>query len=179
MSEYPMANDAKSFFEKLSGVKRVNDDEDTDAEEEIAMRVLNDAAPPADEEDDEKESSDDEESAPEFLEEAEGQLTVDVYETPNHFVIKSAVAGVAEDKLDIAISSESVTIRGNREHEEKVKDQKYYVQECYWGRFARSIILPQEIDPDKAAASLKNGILKIMLPKINKGKTKKLKIKFE
>ncbi len=167
-----MDKDAKSFFEKLSGVKRTTEDDDDD----IAMPIVDEA----DTENAGESNSDSEESTVDFFEEAEGQLAVDVYETPNNFVIKSAVAGISEDKLDIAISSESVTIRGNREEEKtKEKDQKYYVQECYWGRFARSVILPQEIDPDKSTASLKNGILKITLPKINKGKTKKMKIKFE
>ena len=112
-------------------------------------------------------------------EDEEGQLTVDVYETPNSFVIKSAVAGVDSDNLDISMTNEAVTIKGERSSEEKVKTDNYLHRECYWGRFSRSIILPQEIDPDKAKAQLKNGILRIELPKINKTKSKKLKVKFE
>ncbi len=63
--------------------------------------------------------------------------------------------------------------------EQKIKTGDYIHQECYWGRFSRTIILPQEIDPDKVQASIKNGVLKITLPKINKSKTKKIKVKFE
>ena len=157
-----MDKESKSFFEKLSGVK--SQDEDVEEEE-------------LEEEDGEDES--DEDDGTNIEEDIEGQLTVDVYETPNSFVIKSAVAGVDSDNLDISMTNEAVTIKGERSSEEKVKTDNYLHRECYWGRFSRSIILPQEIDPDKAKAQLKNGILRIELPKINKAKSKKLKVKFE
>ncbi|MCK9187291.1 MAG: Hsp20/alpha crystallin family protein [Candidatus Colwellbacteria bacterium] len=112
-----------------------------------------------------------------FQEESEGQLTIDVYQTDDEIVIESTVAGVDPDDIDIDISSESVTIRGERARSEKIDEENYLYQECYWGKFSRSIILPQEIDPDKAKADFKNGVLQIKLPKITKGKTRKLKIK--
>lgn len=172
-----MDKDAKSFFEKLSGVGRVVNEDDE--EEEVKTRILEEEADDATATDEEEEEGEGESPLADFFEDAEGQLTVDVYETPTHFVVKSAVAGVDDQNLDIALTNEAITIRGSRKEEDRAKDQKYHVQECYWGRFARSIILPQEIDPDKAQASLKNGILKISLPKVNKQKTKKLKVKFE
>ena len=110
-------------------------------------------------------------------EESEGQLTIDVYQTDDEIVIESTVAGVEPDDIDIDISSESVTIRGERSRAETVSDDNYLYQECYWGKFSRSIILPQEIDPDKAKADFKNGILRVRLPKIAKGKMRKLKVK--
>jgi HSP20 family protein len=110
-------------------------------------------------------------------EESEGQLTIDVYQTDDEIVIESTVAGVEPDNIDIDISSESVTIRGERQKSEEISDENYLYQECYWGKFSRSIILPQEVDPDKAKADFKNGILRIRLPKISKGKTRKLKVK--
>lgn len=112
-----------------------------------------------------------------FMEEAEGQLTVDVFQTPSEIVIQSTVAGVAPEDLDISITSESVTIRGKRERSEHVKNDDYFYQECYWGRFARTIILPHEIDPERAVAGMKNGVLTIRLPKLERDKTKKLKVK--
>ncbi|MDO8585132.1 MAG: Hsp20/alpha crystallin family protein [bacterium] len=114
-----------------------------------------------------------------FVEEAEGQLTVDVYQTPTEIVIQSTIAGVDPEELDIAITAESVTIRGKREKMEEVADEDYFFQECYWGRFARQIILPQEIDAERAVAAMKNGVLTIRLPKLNREKTKKLKVKFD
>ena len=71
-----------------------------------------------------------------------------------------------------------MTIRGKREKEERIKEDDYIYQECYWGRFSRSIILPQEVDPDNAEASLKNGILIIKLPKVDRHKAKKLHVQF-
>mgnify|MGYP001588451294 CR=1 FL=1 len=114
-----------------------------------------------------------------FMEEAEGQLTVDVYQTSNEIVIQSTVAGIMPDDLDIAITNESVTIKGKREKNEKIKDEDYFYQECYWGKFARTIILPQEINPEEATAGMKNGVLTIRLPKLDREKTKKLKVKTE
>ena len=111
-------------------------------------------------------------------EESEGQLTIDVYQTANHIVIESTIAGVKPEDLDVDITSESVTIRGKREKEERIKEDDYIYQECYWGRFSRSIILPQEVDPDNAEASLKNGILIIKLPKVDRHKAKKLHVQF-
>jgi HSP20 family protein len=86
---------------------------------------------------------------------------------------------VEPDDIDIDISSESVTIRGERRRSNEVSEDSYLYQECYWGKFSRSIILPQEIDPDKAKAEFKNGVLRVRLPKIAKGKTRKLKVRGE
>jgi HSP20 family protein len=111
--------------------------------------------------------------------EPEGQLTIDVYQTPSDIVVESAIAGVNPDDLEINVSNDSVTIRGQRQHESQVQDEDYLYQECYWGKFSRSIILPQEVDPETAAASFKNGILTVRLPKLSREKTKKLNVRFE
>lgn len=108
----------------------------------------------------------------------EGVLTIDVYQTPISFIIESHLAGVKGDHIDISITSDSVTIKGFRKKEEQVEKEDYLFSECFWGKFSRSIILPQEIDPDKAQASLKNGVLKIVLPKLNRQKEKKIKVNF-
>lgn len=114
-----------------------------------------------------------------IFEENEGQLAIDVFQTPNEIVIESTIAGVKADDLDISITNESVTIRGKREKEKRVSDEDYFYQECYWGKFSRSIILPQEVDSDNAEASFKNGVLVIRLPKINRQKSKKLKVRLD
>ena len=112
--------------------------------------------------------------------EPEGQLTIDVYQTPSDIVIESAVAGVDPDDLDIQVAADSVTIKGTRKREQQVKEEDYLYQECYWGKFSRSIILPQEIDAENAVATFgKNGILKIQLPKLSRTKAKKLKVTLE
>lgn len=111
--------------------------------------------------------------------EPEGQLTIDVYQTSNDIVIESAVAGVKPEDIDIDVSTDSVTIRGERRREHDVKEEDYFYQECYWGRFSRSVILPQEVDPEKATVSFKNGVLTVRLPKLSRSRSRKLKVKAE
>lgn len=108
---------------------------------------------------------------------AEGRLTVDVYQTDEEIIIQSAVAGVSVDDLEINITNESVSVRGERQKTEKVEDKNYFYQECFWGKFSRVIILPQEVDPEKSHAALKNGVLTIRLPKLERQKAKKIKVK--
>ncbi|MFY9457461.1 MAG: Hsp20/alpha crystallin family protein [Candidatus Spechtbacterales bacterium] len=106
----------------------------------------------------------------------EGQLAIDVYETPSEIVIKSTIAGAKPDELDIGIEDSTVNIRGSRHNEEKVKGENYLYQECYWGTFSRSIILPTEVDSDKAEASLRDGVLTIRIPKLIKERERKIKV---
>lgn len=110
-------------------------------------------------------------------EESEGQLAIDVYQTESEIVIESTIAGVDPEDIDIDIGSESVTIRGERKRISEVSEDNYLYQECYWGRFSRSVILPQEINPDDAKAEFKNGVLRITLPKVARGRTRKIKLK--
>ena len=115
-----------------------------------------------------------------WLEEAEGeegQLTIDVYQSPSDIVIKSTIAGVSPEDIDISITNDMVTIRGKRTKDEKIETENYYYQELYWGAFSRSVILPVEVEADKAKATIKNGILTIKLPKSEKIKTKKIQVK--
>ena len=115
----------------------------------------------------------------ELAEEGDGQLTVDVYQTSDEIIIESPIAGVNPEDLDVAITNESVTIKGKRAKNKKIKEEDYFYQECYWGRFSRSIILPQEVDAEKSEATIKNGVLIIHLPKLNRERSKKLKVRFE
>ena len=106
----------------------------------------------------------------------EGQLTVDVYQNDDEIVIKSTIAGVTVDDIDISITNDMVTIKGKRNTDERIEASDYCYQELYWGPFSRSIILPEDIDVEKANASMKNGILSIRLPKLAKSRMKKVKI---
>ncbi len=110
---------------------------------------------------------------------AEGQLTVDVYQTPTDIFVESAIAGVRPEDIDVNVTPDSVAIHGSRAREEREEGKDYLYQECYWGRFGRSIILPQEIDPEGAEVRFRNGILAIRLPKANKRRTRKLSVKAE
>ena len=153
-----MAKERKSFFERLTGAVNVPEDEgdDNSAFAEAGSRSI---------------------ALPSHDDIGDAELTVDVYQTDTEIVIKSTVAGVNPEDLDIAITNDMVTIRGKRSHDEEVKGEQYIYQECYWGAFSRSIILPTDVAADRAEATLHNGILAIHLPKIEKEQTKKLKVK--
>ena len=109
-----------------------------------------------------------------IAEELEGQLAIDVYQTPEEIIVESTIAGVKLADIDIDVSSEKVTVRGERHRDIKSGGHDYFWQECFWGKFSRSIILPEEIDPDKAHFTLKRGVLTIHLPKIHKDRVRKI-----
>jgi len=111
-----------------------------------------------------------------WLPDSEGQLTIDVYQTPTEIVIKSTIAGVSPEDLDITITNDMVTIKGKREKDEVISEGDYYYQECYWGAFSRSVILPVDVEAEKAEAGMKNGILTLRLPKVEKVKTRKIRV---
>ena len=106
----------------------------------------------------------------------EGQLSVDVFQTPTEVVIKSTIAGVKPDDIDIDINNDMITIRGERREDVEVEEDDYFYQECYWGSFSRSIILPVEVLAEEAKAALKNGVLTIRLPKSKKSKSVAVKV---
>ncbi|MDO8565281.1 MAG: Hsp20/alpha crystallin family protein [bacterium] len=142
----------RSFFEKLTGAVRLEDESEL---------VASDTGKPS------------------IFEEAdeEAQLTVDVYNTPSEIVIKTMVAGVKPDDLDVSITRDSVTIRGERGEERTVSADDYIHRELYWGAFSRTIPLPEEINVDEAEASEKYGMLILTLPKLDKNRQTKLRVK--
>ncbi|MFA5358214.1 MAG: Hsp20/alpha crystallin family protein [Patescibacteria group bacterium] len=107
----------------------------------------------------------------------EGQLAVDVFQDQNNIVVKTAIAGVKPEDIQISINGDVLTIRGKRSAHEGVKDEDYYYRECYWGAFSRSVVLPIEVQQDKIEAVLKNGVMTVTLPKAKPEKT--VKIRFE
>lgn len=176
-----MPRNKRSFFERLTGAINIDDYED-DFEEEVPVRqVRHGASTPIPER---HISGEDvrHEGPPmrqDWLEEeqAEGQLTVDVYQTAEHIVIRAHVAGVRPEDLDISITRDMVTIKGKREEAREVNDDNYFYKELYWGAFSRTILLPQEIEVEEAEASEKHGLLTLKLPKIDKAKQTKVKVR--
>lgn len=97
-----------------------------------------------------------------------GQLPVDVLENQDEIRVVAPLAGVDIDEVQIVINDDVLTIKGKREIDEEVTQLKgvdYYAQECYWGDFLRSIILPAHADTSQIEASQKNHILYIRIPK--------------
>jgi HSP20 family protein len=98
----------------------------------------------------------------------EGQLAVDVFQTNNSIIIKSTVAGVSPEDLKISLHNDLLTIKGIRKMKDSISEKDYLYQECYWGSFSRSIILPAEVDSKNVKAEIENGILTITLIKSKK-----------
>ncbi len=107
----------------------------------------------------------------------EGELAVDVYQTEEEIVIQSTIAGIKPESLDISVENDVVTIRGIRKRPEETGERDYFYQECYWGPFSRKIILPEETDPSRTDATMKEGVLTIRIPKIQKEKKRKVMVK--
>lgn len=110
-------------------------------------------------------------------EEEDAQLTVDLYQTPNDLIVQTMIAGVLPENLSITITRDVISIKGKREENKAITQDNYFIQELYWGSFSRTISLPEEINPEEAEAVEKHGLLIIKLPKVDKNKETKLKIK--
>ncbi len=148
-----MAKEKRSFFERLTGSLPIPRDLE-EMEEEISNGNWMENALPE-----------------------EGELSVDVYQNQNEIIIKAMVAGVRPEDLDVSISRDMVTLKGKRESERTIADDDYFHKELYWGTFSRTIVLPQEIDVDVAEAVEKHGLLIIKLPKLDKNRSTKLKVR--
>jgi HSP20 family protein len=101
----------------------------------------------------------------------DGELVIDVFETDADFVVSTAIAGVQIKDLDISLEKDMMIIKGNRCDPHENHDRRYFYQECYWGPFSRKIVLPENIDIDKADAQMDKGILTVRIPK-NEAKEK-------
>jgi HSP20 family protein len=153
-----MAKEKRSFFERLTGTVRMDEETAVAPRHGRIQEREEDAS---------------------WMEEAEkdAELTVDVYQTPEMIVIKSMIAGVRPDDLDVSITRDRVTIAGKREEEKIAREEDYYHRELYWGSFSRTIELPEEIDVDEAEAVEKHGLLILKLPKLDKKRQSKLKVR--
>jgi HSP20 family protein len=150
----------KSFFERLTGAINADEDELEDGAAVAGGRTMQNH------------------EKPNFLEEeeTEGQLAVDVYDAGGDIIIKSMVAGVRPDDLDLTITRDMVVLRGKRMDSHTTVDENYFHKELYWGVFSRTVLLPVEVEPESAEAIERNGLLIIRLPKIDKSKQTKLRV---
>lgn len=146
-----MAKDKRSFFERLTGAVSIPNEIENELSEMKENWVANSSE--------------------------EGELSVDVFQGPNDITIKTMVAGVKPEDLDVSISRDMVTIKGKRENEKTIADDDYFHKELYWGSFSRTVVLPEEIDVDAAEAIEKHGLLIIKLPKLDKNRQTRLKVR--
>lgn len=159
-----------SFLERLTGsVKTDEYDEILDEEHTFGQ---DDEVDEDQYEDDESEWHGQHESDPQ-----EGELPVDMYQTGDAIVIRALVAGVSPEDLDIAITRDMVTVKGVREEYQESPDDAYYHRELFWGSFSRTLLLPEEVLIDEAEAQEKHGLLEIRLPKVDKDRSTRLKVR--
>jgi HSP20 family protein len=161
----------RSFFQKLTGGLSLRDnEEDIFSIEEELPRGRKSSFVTEDEED----KIDEEWQEPE---EEASELSVDVYQTNDEIVVKAFAAGVRPEDLDIDIARDMVTISGHRKEGAMAETGDYLTQELFWGSFTRTIMLPEEIDPEQTIATEKNGLIIIRLPKLDKKRRTKVKVK--
>jgi HSP20 family molecular chaperone IbpA len=160
--------DKRSFFERITGSVAYEEPTDSGRPSSNSRLTINERG----------KSSVSEEKAGWLEDESEeGELTVDVYQTPSEVVIQAMVAGVKPEDLNISITREMVTMKGSRERPSEVRAEDYLHQELYWGAFSRTIVLPAEVETEEAEAIERHGLLTIRLPKINKEKIQKIRVK--
>ena len=170
----------KSLFQKIKNVFSVEEDNFFDEEEgyqEVAVYEPKKETPLNGYIKEQIEEAGTDRDVFDTVEEICGELSVDVYNHENQILIQAMVAGVKPDSLEVTIGRDMVMIKGKREDTRKINDEDFYVRELYWGAFARTIALPEEIDPDLAEAVEKFGLLTLKLPKIDKNKKTNLKVK--
>jgi HSP20 family protein len=163
----------RSFFDRLSGNASVGDTFDSFDDElptappmrkEVRKQSHESPSRPAPLDDD-------------FPSGDEGQLPVDVHQTASDIIVRAFVAGVRPDELSISISRDMVEIEGSRMEREQASGPDYFTRELFWGSFSRAIMLPQEVDVEASSASAKDGLLTIILPKLDKARQTKLRVK--
>lgn len=161
----------RSFFQKLTGGLSLRDiEEDLDSNDPDELPTFKKRIDTEDDETDIKEWQDE-------AEDMTSELAVDVYQTPDEVVVKAMAAGVKPEDLDIDISRDMVVISGSRKEGALAEQGDYITRELYWGSFTRSIMLPEEIDPETTIATEKNGLIIIRLPKIDKKRRTKVRVK--
>jgi HSP20 family protein len=177
----------KTFFGKIMGDQGEEEEMDQDFVPQDQMMVETDEVEelvddePYDEDDESEDYGDQSEPKvkkdEEWLNDYEGQLNIDMFQTKDNVIIKSTIAGVRPEDIDITVANDMVNIKGTRRKEETIATDDYFYQECYWGNFSRSVIVPVDIDSENIEADLKDGILTVIIPKAAKAKTKKVKVK--
>jgi HSP20 family protein len=105
-----------------------------------------------------------------------GQLAVDVFETREKLVVKARTAGVNKNDLDVSISDNQLTIHGTLSSGSEEGVENYFLQECYWGEFSRTIALPVPVKEEEIEAVLKDGVLTISFGKLQQDTVKKIQV---
>lgn len=172
----------RSFFERLAGNLRFDDSLD-ETEEVVSPKSMERPIAPQQPQPKRELSVNSGPATNPIVQESEplreevGELPVDMYESGNEIIVQTLIAGVLPENLSINITRDVVSISGRREENKSTPDENYYIRELYWGAFARTVELSDEIDITQAEAIERHGMLIIKLPKIDKNRKTVLKIK--
>lgn len=104
-------------------------------------------------------------------------LVIDMYETKNEVVVKAALPGVKPEEVEVTLTGDTLTIRGETKEENEVKEKDYIRKERREGSFSRSLTLPSGLNADKAEATFENGVLMLKIPKREESKPKSIKVR--
>ncbi len=104
---------------------------------------------------------------------------IDLYEDENEYVVEAELPGLKQDEIKVSVEDDILTISGEKKREKEVKEENLYRSERFYGKFERQIVLPQNTDKENIKASYKNGVLKVVIPKKEEAKPKKVDIKVE
>ncbi len=174
-----MNNTRKSFLQRLTGSFREEDEEAIEKMSQVNRKSFGKLSSKNIDMDDDEEDVDIniELEDDDALVTVEGQLGIDLFETPVEVIVKTMIPGVRKDDIDISLSRDMLTIRGERKDEKTISDDDYHYRELYWGAFSRTVQLPHEVDIDKAEATESQGMLTIRLPRIDRERKASLKVK--
>jgi HSP20 family protein len=169
-----MKSTRQSFFQRLTGSLKDEDEEDgvyrMDEVNKQSMNQINYSRGDRSV----VETYQEEEEEPASV---DGQLAIDVFETPLDVIVKTMIPGVRKEEVDISLSRDMLTIRGERKDEKTISEDNYHYRELYWGTFSRTVKLPHEVDISSAEATESQGMLTIKLPRVDKARQTKLKVK--
>ncbi len=182
-----MLKEKKSFFERLAGSISVDDEDeqvdftpdqaDDEIPEEVPVKHVQSKQMQVTSSRPKHHVVQDEDTEDIDPTMEEGELSVDVYQTATEIIIEAMVAGVKPEDLHLSITRDMVTIKGRRDGNTQVNHDDYFYKELYWGTFTRTILLPHEVEIEEAEAVEKHGLLIIRLPKVDKARQTKLKVK--
>lgn len=170
-----MNNTRKSFLQRLTGSFKEDDEEAIEKMSSVNRKSFSSLNIKDLEEDDEEyEEVEEDEEGPVTV---EGQLGIDLFETPVEVIVKTMIPGVRKEDIDISLSRDMLTIRGERKDEKTISEDDYHYKELYWGTFSRTVKLPHEVDIDRAEALESQGMLTLRLPRIDRERKASLKVK--
>lgn len=160
-----MENKKRSFFERLTG-SMSTEEEHSEPKKEYSIKGI-------------KPENGNKKNDNNWIEEEndEAELSMDVYQTPTDIIVQTMVAGVKPEDLELSVSRDMITIRGEREESRIIDEDNYFTKELYWGKFSRTISLPAEVEPEEVEATEKHGLLTIKIKKVDKEKKNTIRVR--